>query len=621
VGWWALDRSPADRLGANHGTPLPAPVAGCELCDDGPNVWDGGAVRQAYLFGGLLGNHDRIEVPDAPALNPGSQLTVAAWVLVTGGAGTYRTVAAKNSPGSPGYWLGVSAAGRFRAHVTLRSGATSYSPVVEGSTPAELDRWYHLAVVYDGNSLRLYVDGRVAAEQVMGVWSVATSTEPLRIGGTPPGQPPEPHYGLIDEVQLYNRALNPNEVASLHQALSAGICGGGTVTALAGGPYSANEGSPIAFTGSGWDPAGGAVSYSWDFTGDGVGDATGASASWSYLDNGRYTATLTVTNGTGQTATSDASVTVSNVAPTANVLATSPAPLYEGTAYTISLNGASDASLVDRAVGLTYAFDCGTGYGAFSTTASRSCPAYPDQGPFLVAGKVRDKDGGETEYASLLSVRNAAPVVSFAATSATSINSGQAVSFSGGFTDRGASDGPWTWTIVWGDGTPNTTGTATAQGGGVITASHTYTKAGSWQAYLTVRDKDATPGVSPKRAVAVARLPVTVTITPSPIDYSSTAELVVTILSTSTLDATQLSTAATSMTLGNDSGTETPIVTGSATTLDANGDGRQDRRVRFSTATLKSNGDLALTTTKLVLRATHADGRQVRGERAVTVVP
>jgi hypothetical protein len=94
-------------------------------------------------------------------------------------------------------------------------------------------------------------------------------------------------------------------------------------------------------------------------------------------------------------------VTVRNVAPTATFGA--PASSFAGFPFTLSLSGASDPSTADTTAGFTYAFDCGSGYGAFGSTSSANCPT-TDVGTRSVGGQVRDKDGGVTEYRGSVSV-------------------------------------------------------------------------------------------------------------------------------------------------------------------------------------------------------------------------
>lgn len=97
---------------------------------------------------------------------------------------------------------------------------------------------------------------------------------------------------------------------------AAGGCGCGTPTADAGGPYTADEGTPITLDGTGSsDPDGNPLSYVWIF-GDSSGPGSGPSPDHTYLDQGDYEINLTVEDVNGSSATDNASAFISNVAPT-----------------------------------------------------------------------------------------------------------------------------------------------------------------------------------------------------------------------------------------------------------------------------------------------------------------
>src|SRR5205085_9763275 len=95
-------------------------------------------------------------------------------------------------------------------------------------------------------------------------------------------------------------------------------------------------------------------------------------------------------------------------APTATLRA--PASVTVGSAIGLALPGPFGPSSGDTGAGFQYAFDCGTGsgYGAFSGTSSTSCPT-TDSGSRTVKGKIKDKDGGTTEYTAGVTVNNANP--------------------------------------------------------------------------------------------------------------------------------------------------------------------------------------------------------------------
>lgn len=83
--------------------------------------------------------------------------------------------------------------------------------------------------------------------------------------------------------------------------------------ANAGGPYSGTVGQPILFDGSGsYDPDGNITLYEWDFDNDGIFDFSSSSATTTHVYNAPYTGLvmLRVTDNSGNTATSTASVTV-----------------------------------------------------------------------------------------------------------------------------------------------------------------------------------------------------------------------------------------------------------------------------------------------------------------------
>ena len=82
---------------------------------------------------------------------------------------------------------------------------------VFGTGAVAANAWSHLALTYDGATLRLYVNGTQVSSQAR-TGAIATSTNQLQIGGD--SLYGQNFSGLIDEVRVYNRALAASEIQS-----------------------------------------------------------------------------------------------------------------------------------------------------------------------------------------------------------------------------------------------------------------------------------------------------------------------------------------------------------------------------------------------------------------------
>lgn len=76
--------------------------------------------------------------------------------------------------------------------------------------------WHHLAMSYDGDALRLYVDGTPAGATTVGKTRVPGEGL-LRIGGRPDGQGESVH-ALFDEVRVWSRILDDSEIKAHAEA-------------------------------------------------------------------------------------------------------------------------------------------------------------------------------------------------------------------------------------------------------------------------------------------------------------------------------------------------------------------------------------------------------------------
>jgi hypothetical protein len=150
----------------------------------GPRSWD------SYILGksqGLLGKRG------------GWSDTTMRWILEVS-AGTNPALALRHGPGVESDKPDLYTAG--------------------GRMLTELGRWSHIAATLDGNTATLYINGGPVNT---GVWRFSNGPDPdifltllctMDINAWP-NACPESYYGYIDEVRIYDRALEPNEIAYL----------------------------------------------------------------------------------------------------------------------------------------------------------------------------------------------------------------------------------------------------------------------------------------------------------------------------------------------------------------------------------------------------------------------
>jgi O-glycosyl hydrolase len=163
-----------------------------------------GRFGQGLAFNGV---NSWVTVAGASSLNLTTGMTLEAWVYPTDSNGWETVVLKERGTTGLAYALyGSDDAGRPPAGY-VNVGGIDRSVV--GPSPLPLDTWSHLAVTYDGSTMRLYVNAdQVASRNQTG--SVATSGDPLWIGGNAVWG--EYFDGSIDEVRVYYNALTQAEI-------------------------------------------------------------------------------------------------------------------------------------------------------------------------------------------------------------------------------------------------------------------------------------------------------------------------------------------------------------------------------------------------------------------------
>ncbi|MBU4457072.1 MAG: hypothetical protein KKA65_06240, partial [Nanoarchaeota archaeon] len=200
VGYWRFeenynDSSTWDNQGTCSGTQCPNLTTGIR--------------GKAYKFDGI---DDIINISNSESLNISDEITIEAWVKMQGW-NNYPAIIAK----------GYSTPGEYSIHVRNdysiffeldenNGSRHNYNPT---NIKLTLDSWNHVAATYNGSIQRIFIDGQEVGVGKAGSFNIREGSNPVWIGKLP-------GYGYfngsIDEVQIYNRALSPEEVNASYNA-------------------------------------------------------------------------------------------------------------------------------------------------------------------------------------------------------------------------------------------------------------------------------------------------------------------------------------------------------------------------------------------------------------------
>jgi len=168
-------------------------------------------IRGDYLS--LNGINQDVVIPFNETFNLVQNYSVEAWIRHDG-VQTSSWASIINRNGNAGFRL------HHNSLNTRFEFAVGTSDYVAGQ-PAEgiqIGRWYHLVGTYDGQHIKLYVDGE--EQGVVSASSLTpTSSSPLYIGSFDGVS--RWFNGSIDEVRIWNRVLTPNEIQSSFNAKTA----------------------------------------------------------------------------------------------------------------------------------------------------------------------------------------------------------------------------------------------------------------------------------------------------------------------------------------------------------------------------------------------------------------
>jgi GNAT superfamily N-acetyltransferase len=170
-----------------------------------------GRPDAAALFDGV---DDHIAIDPPPALDARA-LTVSVWARIDTGnmQGWSHCLIAQDNGNDHDQSRRVFQLSVFDGRVVWHRMMNARDPA--GRRLIVPGAWVHVAAVVDGSRHRLYVDGRL--QDTVTHPGRQHPSEPIYIGRKGTQEPSFFTRGAIDDVRVYNRALQPSEIAALYR--------------------------------------------------------------------------------------------------------------------------------------------------------------------------------------------------------------------------------------------------------------------------------------------------------------------------------------------------------------------------------------------------------------------
>jgi hypothetical protein len=202
LAWWKFDETEGSNVSDSSGNSYAGTLVGePQWQPSGGKI--GGALQ-------LDGKDDYVEITKNANFDLTDQITVMAWIKVNAFDKAWQSIVTKGDNS----WR-MQRSGQRN---TLLFGCTGVSNNVWGNVMGKTDvndgSWHHVAGVYDGKKICLYVDGKLDVSSE-GSGYINKNDWPVLIGEN--AQRTERQWnGLIDDVRIYDCSFSETEVAALY---------------------------------------------------------------------------------------------------------------------------------------------------------------------------------------------------------------------------------------------------------------------------------------------------------------------------------------------------------------------------------------------------------------------
>lgn len=200
VGHWEMEEgsgnSLIDRSGLNNHAALQNTLG---------VTWEPGPRGNSLNLPGTTGRFG--SVANHPSLNLPNSLTIAGWARPVG-----ITASRIISKGPNGYEFGITGARQLEFRFNRQANGTTYRVLSNQLLPVDGNTWVHVAVSFDGATVTLFINGNADRSITFNAVEIIQDNSPVQIGAR---NSIDRWVGGIDDLRLYNRALNQNEIIML----------------------------------------------------------------------------------------------------------------------------------------------------------------------------------------------------------------------------------------------------------------------------------------------------------------------------------------------------------------------------------------------------------------------
>lgn len=219
MGWWPMNEGSGQVVHDYSGHGNNGMLGSTPSSDSNDPSWIKGVfLGSALRFDGL---DDFVTIPDSGSLRP-QKLTVAAWVRGTETPGAYRYIVSKGAINCDTGSFGLYTAAGGGIAFYIADSANHYFVSPEYGRAVWDGSWHNVAGTFDGQTIRLYVDG---VQIGTGTPAPAAIDYSLPIGdsefGNYPGScsPALTFAGDVDGVQIWSQALPVDTIWSTLKSL------------------------------------------------------------------------------------------------------------------------------------------------------------------------------------------------------------------------------------------------------------------------------------------------------------------------------------------------------------------------------------------------------------------